>query len=134
MFIYIEWWSPLSIFKGVLSGLRQFLATESPLKMMKNIFYFTSKALCVLKIFKFLSWLFGHVAKWLDKKDKVNLKLYGVTAWLTNIVIHILPNTSRSKGNQTMKFSQLTECYIFFLKNHTQNVMEKLVLDPFLKK
>ena len=41
--------------KGSLSGLRQFLATESPLKMMKNAFYFTSKALSVLGIFKFLS-------------------------------------------------------------------------------
>ena len=44
-----------SIFKGILSGLRQFLATESPLKMMKNVFYFISKALFVLKIFKFFS-------------------------------------------------------------------------------
>ena len=42
-------------FKGALSSLRPFLATESPLKMMKNAFYFTSKALFVLKIFKFLS-------------------------------------------------------------------------------
>ena len=42
-------------FKGALSGLRQFLASESPLKMMRNAFYFTSKALFVLKIFKFLS-------------------------------------------------------------------------------
>ena len=41
--------------KGAISGLRQFLATESPLKMMKNGFYFTLKALFVLKIFKFLS-------------------------------------------------------------------------------
>ena len=41
--------------KGALSDLRQFLATESPLKMMDNAFYFTSKALFVLKIFKFLS-------------------------------------------------------------------------------
>ena len=41
--------------KGVLSGLRQFLATESPLKTMKNAFYFTLKALFVLEIFKFLS-------------------------------------------------------------------------------
>ena len=44
-----------SSLKGALSGLRQFLAAESPLKMMKNAFYFTSKALFVLKIFKFLS-------------------------------------------------------------------------------
>ena len=51
---------------------------------MKNAFYFTSKALFVLKIFKFLSWLFEHVAKRLDKKEKVNFKLYDVLAWLTN--------------------------------------------------
>ena len=43
-----------SVFKGALSGLRQFLAIESPLKMMKNAFYFTSKALFILNIFKFL--------------------------------------------------------------------------------
>ena len=41
--------------KGALSGLRQSLATENLLKMMKNAFYFTLKALFVLKIFKFLS-------------------------------------------------------------------------------
>ena len=41
--------------KGALSGLRQFLAAESPLQMMKNTFYLTLKALFVLKIFKFLS-------------------------------------------------------------------------------
>ena len=39
--------------KGALSGLRQFSAAESPLKMMKNAFYFTSKALFVLKVFQF---------------------------------------------------------------------------------
>ena len=38
---------------GALSGLRQFLATESPLKMMKNALRFTSKALFILKTFKF---------------------------------------------------------------------------------
>ena len=42
-------------FQGALYGLRQFLATESPLKMMKNDFYYTLKALFVLKISKFLS-------------------------------------------------------------------------------
>ena len=41
--------------KSALSGLRQFLATESPLKVMKSDFYFTSKELFVLKTFKFLS-------------------------------------------------------------------------------
>ena len=70
--------------KGALSGLKHFLASESPLKMMKNAFYFTSKALFVLKIFKFLPWFLGHVAKRLDKENKVNFKLYDVTSWFTN--------------------------------------------------
>ena len=35
---------------------------------MKNAFYFILKAVFVLKIFKFLSWVFGHVGKltWLE--------------------------------------------------------------------
>ena len=36
------------------TDVRQFLATESLLKMIKNAFYFILKALFVLKIFKFL--------------------------------------------------------------------------------
>ena len=36
---------------------------ESPLKMMKNVFYFILKALLVRKMFKFLSRFFGHVGK-----------------------------------------------------------------------
>ena len=42
------------ILKGLLSHLRQFLAIEIPLKMIKNAFcYFTFKNLFVLKIFIF---------------------------------------------------------------------------------
>ena len=70
-------------FKCALSGLRQFLITESPLKMMK-CFLFHLKSSFVLKIFKFLSWHFTHIAKQLVKKDKVNFKFYDVTAWLAN--------------------------------------------------
>ena len=42
---------------------------ESPLKMTKNAFCFILKALFVIKIFKFLSWLFGHLEKtaWLER-------------------------------------------------------------------
>ena len=72
------------LLKGALSGLRQLLAAESPLKRMKNAFYFTSKAVFVLKMFNFLSWVYVHVAKRLDKKDEINLKIHDVTAWLTN--------------------------------------------------
>ena len=43
---------------------------ESPLKMMKNVFYFILKALSFLKIFKFSSWLLGNVEKaaWLERQ------------------------------------------------------------------
>ena len=68
--------------KGALSGLREFLETESPLKIMKKAFCFALKALFVLKIF--LSCLCGHVEKRLDQKDEVNFKIYDVTAWETN--------------------------------------------------
>ena len=46
-----------------------------------------------------------------------------------------MANISRSKENQSTKFGQLIECDItkIFLKNHTQNMVKKLVPDPFLK-
>ena len=47
--------------KGALPSLRQFLTTERSLKNDENAFYFTLKALFVLKIFKLLSCPFGHV-------------------------------------------------------------------------
>ena len=54
---------------------------------------------------------------------------------LQTIPIHVLTNISRSKGNYAMKFGQWTE-YNFgkkFLKNHTQNVVEKLFQTLFWK-
>ena len=51
------------------------------------------------------------------------------------ITIHILPNISRNKGNQTMKFVQLKAYNMrnIFLLIHAQNVVEKLVPDPLIK-
>ena len=46
------------------------------------------------------------------------------------IAIYMLPNISTSNDNQPTKFGQLTEV---FLKNHIQNMAEKLFPDPFLK-
>ena len=47
----------------IKAALSEFLAFESPLKMVENAFYFTLKARYVLKIFNFLSSLFGHAKK-----------------------------------------------------------------------
>ena len=54
------------------------------------------------------------------------------------IAIHILPNISKSKGNQTMKFDQFIEYNnitwkTFFLKNHTQKYSGETILRPFSK-
>ena len=57
------------------------------------------------------------------------------SGWPT-IVIHILPNISRSKGNQTMKFGQLIECNmrdIFLEKSYTK-CDEETISRPFSEK
>ena len=45
--------------------------------------------------------------------------------------IYILPNISRSKGNQAMEFGQLINLTKekFFFKNHAENEAGRLVLD-----
>ena len=88
------------ILKDALSGLRQYLANERTAKMMKNAFCFTWKALFVLKIFEFLSWLFGRreISKFMTSKPGKQ-----------TIAIHILLYISRSKNNQAAKFSQLID-------------------------
>ena len=65
---------------------------------MESPFYVTLKVLFILKIFKFLIWLFGYVEKWLDQKDKVDFKIYDVATWETSncnthwvVYIHRLP-------------------------------------------
>ena len=41
--------------KGLLSGLRQFLAIDNSLKKMKKDFYFMLEAFLILELFTFLS-------------------------------------------------------------------------------
>ena len=67
------------LFEGQFSGLRWFLATESTLKKDENALSFMLKAILVLEISTFLSWLFVYVENWLDKKTKVNFNIYDVT-------------------------------------------------------
>ena len=55
------------------------------------------KVIFVLEIFPFLFWLIGHIGK---RHQRLGSKL---------LHLHILPNTSRSKGNQVTKFVQLIE-------------------------
>ena len=96
------------------------LATERPLQMLENSFFFVLKSLSVFKIFKFLSWLFRHVEKWLDWKYKFNFLSYDVTKREANkCKTHIVQYLTK-KSNQKMKFGQLMEYnmrYIFLEKS-----------------
>ena len=55
---------------------------------------------------------FGYVGKQLDKKAKKYLKFVTSQTGKKTITINILPDVSKSKGNQTMRLSQLIEYYV----------------------
>ena len=104
--------------------------------MMKNVFYFIIKALFVLKIFKFLSCVFGHVENDLIKKIRLIPKFIVSQLWKQTVAIHILANISRCKNNQTIKFGQLIEYNmrnIFLEKSYTKYTGETIPR-PFSKK
>ena len=65
-------------------GIKIICFNDSLSQMMKNAFYFILKDLSGFKIFKFLSWLYAHVKKRLDQKDKDNSETGDVTPWLAN--------------------------------------------------
>ena len=63
-------------------------------------------------------------------------KFMASQTWKQTIVIHILPNISRSKGNHTIKFGQLIE-YIMsniFLENTCTKCRGETIPIPFSKK
>ena len=70
--ICISAFRPASLLKSDSHLLKKMCVSgliESPLIMMKNALYFILKSLFLLKIFKFLSRLFGHAGKtaWLER-------------------------------------------------------------------
>ena len=71
-------WNSYGFVKIGLSRSKEKIVLFASMKyLMESAFHFTLKAFFVLKMFKFLSWLFGHVEKmaWLK---------YDVTTCLTN--------------------------------------------------
>ena len=99
---------------------------------MKNAFYFILKALFVLTIFKFLLWIFDHIEKndWI-RRVRLILKAIVSQPDLQKFSIHILPNISRSKFNQKMKFGHGIEYNQrnIFLQETCRNKSRRLVLD-----
>ena len=109
---------------------------ESLLKMMKNALDLILKTLCVLKSFKSFSWIFRHAARknGLIRKLRLISKLMTTQHRYQSVTIQILPNISRSKGNETMEFGQLIDYdkrNIFFRRSF-KNEARWLVPDLFL--
>ena len=102
---------------------------------MKNAFCFSLKSLLVLKIFRFLSLLFGHAEKRLHWKDRLISKFMTSQSGKQRIAIHILSNISCSKGNQTIKFDQLIECSMrnTFLEKSKIKFAGEAIPNHFLK-
>ena len=95
-----------TVLKGPLSGLRQFLKTESPLKMIKMAFIHVNSPFPSLDIYIFVLTLFI----W---KKGLKRELWLISKFITSeagqqiILIHVLPNILISKDNRIMKFGLL---------------------------
>ena len=85
-------------FKGALLGLTQFLATESPLKMMKNAFYFILKAFFVLRYSKFCLNFLVMQKNGLIKTIRLILKFMTSQPWKQSIAIHTFPISQKVKA------------------------------------
>ena len=103
--------------------------------MIKNAFFTPQKVFSFSKYLNFYNKILVTQKNGLIRKVKLISKLVTSQHRKQIIVIHVLPNVLRSKGNQTMTFGQLKECNmrnIFLKKIIIQNMVEKLFPDPFL--
>ena len=83
---------------------------ESPLKMKKKSFLFHLKSSFRSQDIQVVVTTFWSCRKnGLIRKIRLTSKLMTSQTGLQIIAIHILSNITQSKGNQTMKFSQLIE-------------------------
>ena len=96
--------------KGAFSGLRQLLAPRSPSKMMKRVFLFYLKSHFRSQDIWFFFLIFWSCRKTaLLERPRLISKFMTSQLGYRTITIQVLPNISRSKDNQRMKFDQLIE-------------------------
>ena len=112
--------------KGALSGLRQLLATENPSQNDEKCFLFYLKSLfhsedILIFVLTFWSWLFDFFMT--SQPGEKQLQ-------------YTLRNISRSKSNQTMKFSQLIEYNMrnIFLEKSCTKCGGEAISRPFPEK
>ena len=102
---------------------------------MKNAFYSTLE---VFSFSRYLNFCLGILV--IGKNDPIKMvrllsKFMKSQPEKQTTAIHILPNISRSKCDEVMKFGQLIEYNMrnIFLEKSTQSVVKNLFLDSFLK-
>ena len=89
---------------------------------MKKCFKKVLKALFILQIFHLLSYILVMIT--FDNFPNFSISKFD---------LQILPNFSGSRGNQALKFTQLTEYNVenIFVKNHAENKAWLLIPDLF---
>ena len=81
--------------------MRHIFDNRKPFKIEENAFYFTLKALFVVMTF------WSYIKNDSIRKKRLISKSMTYQPGSQTIVIHILPNISRIKGNQAMKFESV---------------------------
>ena len=107
--------------------------------MMKNdekCFLFHWKLFSFRGYLKFCFYFFGHVGKRLDKKAKLFQSLWRQEPGNKLLQYKYCQISLQAKETRKLHLVSIGNITweTFFLKNHTKNVMEKLVPDPLLKK
>ena len=102
---------------------------------MKNYFYLILKALFALKIFKFLSWFFGHAEKmaWLDILGWFqNLSCYNLVKKLLQYTYCPIFHEGKAIRQSSLVSWENIKRKIFYLKNLAENEARGLDPDFFL--
>ena len=103
--------------------------------MMNNAYYFMLKTRFV-SIFTFLSWSFGYVEKWIDKKALVNFKIYDVLDWIKdndNTYFPISLHVKAIRQWDLERWNNITRG-TFFLETSYTKCDEEISLRPFHKR
>ena len=95
---------------------------ESPLKIMKNAKFHLKSSFCSQDIYIFVKTFWSCRKNGLIRKIRLTSKFMTSQPRQQAITIHILPNISQSKENQTIKLRELIE----YKKRNISKIMLKM--------
>ena len=98
-----------------------------PFKNFEKCFLFHVKGFFVCKVFTFLSWLFGHIWKCLDKKSKSDFKVCDVIDLETN---NYKTYIALYFNKWSLSGSRIVRNIVF--ENHAENQPRRIIPDHFV--